>query len=287
MIKCIDWGQHLRLGNYLFMYTGIQSAIVGTGNKFVLPSSYFLWKYLQNPPELTDDKSFDEVFHTEILYTDQRKEQMHQVFKLAQEANKVLNVNIGGNLQSEKWFIDNIDYIKSLLTIKPECIEAVKQKYAHIFTKPTIGIGIRRGDFINHGVFYQIPETWYEKVLNKHFPDWEQSYNVVIFSDHIEWCKVYYQARPFFFADANNTHTHEDSFKHYHNDPMDQFILGALMDNFIGGSSTFSWWQMWFVKNFNNGSVIHSGKNLSDAGNREFGENKDYYPETWAVEPVE
>lgn len=41
---------------------------------------------------------------------------------------------------------------------------------------------------------------------------------------------------------------------------MEQFILSTLMDNYILGSSTFSWWAGWYVKNFNSGKVIHCGK---------------------------
>ncbi len=65
---------------------------------------------------------------------------------------------------------------------------------------------------------------------------------------------------------------------------MEQFILGAcLCDHFIGGNSTFSWWQMWYVKNYNNGTVVHCGKNLSEKGEKEFGVNKDYYPADWIL----
>ena len=66
---------------------------------------------------------------------------------------------------------------------------------------------------------------------------------------------------------------------------MDQFILGTLCDNFIGGSSTFTWWQMWYVKNFNNGRVIHSGKN-QDGECYETYHCPNYYPENWEVNEI-
>jgi hypothetical protein len=64
------------------------------------------------------------------------------------------------------------------------------------FNKPTIGIGVRRGDFVNHSCFYQIPETWYEDTLKKEFPNFKD-YNVIIFSDDIEWCKIYFKDKGF------------------------------------------------------------------------------------------
>jgi hypothetical protein len=49
MVKYNDWGKHLRLGNWLFLYAGIQSILKNSGNELWLPD-YFLWEYLKNPP---------------------------------------------------------------------------------------------------------------------------------------------------------------------------------------------------------------------------------------------
>lgn len=283
MIKFVDWGKHLRLGNWLFLYSGLINLSKQSNNDILLPD-YFLWDYLKNPPKLTTDTSKDLTFKfRQTNFTLDEKKFIINFFKENNE--KMINIEIGSNLQSEKWFIDDIDFIKNCLIIKDEKINEVKEKYSHFFTKPTIGIGIRRGDFINHHCFYQIPESWYEDTLKKHFPNYED-YNVIIFSDDIDWCKNYYKDKPFYFADPNNTHTHADNFKHYHNNPMEQFILGVLCDNFIGGSSTFSWWQMWYVKNFNNGKVIHSGKNLIGGCSHQFF-NPDYYPEQWIINNID
>jgi hypothetical protein len=43
---------------------------------------------------------------------------------------------------------------------------------------------------------------------------------------------------------------------------------------------------MWYVKNFNNGQVVHCGKNLSQKGEKEFGVNGDYYPENWKLNKI-
>lgn len=281
MVKYIDWGQHLRLGNWLFLYAGLQSILKDTGNPLALPP-YFLWKYLDDPPFITDNKSYGEVFHfRQTWYTPHEKESIRGVLNTKFRDGITVNINLGSNLQSEKWFIDDIDYVKGKLKIKQEELDRVKAKYAPFFMRPTIGVGIRRGDFVGHGCFYQIPEKWYETALEAEFPDWRE-YNIIVFSDDIDWCKNYYRNKGWLFSDANNTHTHADNFRHYHNDPMDQFILGALMDNFVGGSSTFTWWQMWYVKNFNNGKVVHSGKNLIGqcADNHK---NPDYYPDSWIL----
>jgi len=280
MIKYIDWGQHLRLGNYLFLYAGINIIIYKSGNELVLPD-YYAWKYLVNPPKIDNDRSYDEIFH--LFKDDNIEKTMDNYVKyFIENKDRVININLGSHLQSEQYFLDNIDYIKTKLLIKQDEIDKVRNKYGNFFNKPTIGIGIRLGDFINHGVFYQIPFDWYTKALATEFPNYND-YNVIVFSDDIEHAKKIFKDWNFLYAEPNGTHTHKDNFVHYHKDPMEQFILASQMDNFIGGSSTFSWWNCWMVKNFNNGKVVHSGKNLSIAGEKEHGTNKDYYPESWTL----
>jgi hypothetical protein len=281
MIKCNGWGNHLRLGNWLFLFTGLNYLAKHSNNKIVLPE-YFLWDYLKNLPNVTENQNYDiEYSFLNTKYSDDEKKNFIEFFKLNND--KIINILGYPGLQSEKWFIDDVNYIKNILEIKEEKIKEVKTRYKDFFTKPTIGIGVRRGDFVGHNCFYQIPETWYEDTLKKEFPNY-LDYNVIIFSDNIEWCKNYYINKNFLFAESNNTYIQHSN--EYLNDPMDQFILGTLCDNFIGGSSTFSWWQMWYVKNFNNGKVIHSGKNL--AGNcYDLFHCPHYYPENWIINKID
>lgn len=282
MIKYNDWGKHLRLGNWLFLYSGLKYFANKSENNIEFPD-YFLWDYLELPPKITNNYEYDTEFKfRQTNYSDEEKTHIIEYLKTNKDKN--INIQIGSNLQSEKWFFDEFDYIKTSLQIKKEKLKEVKEKYKSFFNKPTIGVGVRRGDFVNHHCFYQIPETWYEETLKKEFKNIED-YNVIIFSDDIVWCKNYFEGRRFLFAEPNNTHTHAENFKHYHNNPMEQFILGILCDNFIGGSSTFSWWQMWYVKNFNNGKVFHSGKNLIGNCSKEF-YNPDYYPENWGSNKI-
>lgn len=287
MIKYNEWGKHIRQGNWMFLYAGLQSISKDSGNELVLPENYYLWKYLENPPRLTNDNTFDEIFHfRQTNYTPEEYDYIINYFK--ENKDKVINVNLGSHLQSQLWFEKNKDYIDNLLKIKEEEIQKVKEKYDSFFNKPTIGVSIRRGDFVGHGTFFQIPEWWYEKMIKKYFPNWFE-YNIIVFSDNIDWCKNYYsntQLFPFMkFAEPNNTHTHADNFKHYHNDPMKQFILGTQCDNMIIGNSTFSWWLGYYVYNFRQGKVIHCGRNLSEQGEKQF-YNPDYYPTEWIKDEI-
>jgi len=286
MLKYKDFGHGLRLGNYLFNLAFLTYAANKSNTEIQYKKDYFLWKYLENPPVLTDDFNYQEELilpHTLYFGYDQnRKEFLIEHFKTNND--KIINISPNANFQSELWFCDNVEFVKSKLFIKDSEKNRVYKKYKRMFSKPTIGIGIRRGDFVNHGSFYQIPDDWYIRALESNFPNWRIENNIVIFSDDIQWCKQRYKHLPFYFAEPNDTHLIDDS--NYYKDPMEQFILGTLMSNFIGGSSTFTWWQMWYVKNFNNGKVVHTGKNLTDGPVREGWINNDYYPKSWILYEV-
>lgn len=286
MIVYKDWGKHLRFGNWWFNYAALLTIAKRTDHVLTLPK-YHAWDYMNYPPALdTDLQKEDELFPFPTnLYSQGAKDYLYSYF--SDRKDKVININLGANNQSEKWFLDEVDYVKEHLRFNESALVSISKKYEHILNngKQTIGIGIRRGDFVGHGVFFQIPLEWYTNVLEAQFPDWRNC-NVLFFSDHIEEIKTRFIAKNFFFAEPNGTHTHAENFKYYHNNPMEQFILGTLCDHFIGGNSTFSWWQMWYVKNFNNGKVVHCGKNLSDAGEKDHGKNPDYYPDSWTLHKI-
>ena len=56
MIKYIEWGQHLRWGNFCFLYAGLCNIADRSGNQLELPD-YFAWKYFKEPPIINNDKN--------------------------------------------------------------------------------------------------------------------------------------------------------------------------------------------------------------------------------------
>lgn len=67
---------------------------------------------------------------------------------------------MGPHMQSELWHTRHKEYVMERMKLKQDCVEAVRSKYSDALSKPTIGIGIRRGDFVNHECFFQIPWSW-------------------------------------------------------------------------------------------------------------------------------
>ncbi len=285
MIVYKDWGKHLRLGNFWFNLMALNCICKKTGHTLALPP-YFAWNYMRHSPMIDNGIQQEELFHFRTN-TWSREEQDWLYDFFSSKKDSIININLGGNNQSELWFQDELEYIKEMAKFTPNAIADICKKYSHILGngRKTIGIGVRRGDFVGHGVFYQIPLSWYTEALEANFPDW-RDYNILFFSDHIEECKELFHGDNFYFAEPNGTHTHAENFKYYHQNPMEQFILGTLCDGgFIGGNSTFTWWQMWYVHN-NGYKVVHSGRNLSDSGEKEFGVNQDYYPKSWTCHPI-
>jgi hypothetical protein len=275
-ITCRDFGLNvIRLGNKLFFY----SFLIGLSEKFnrkiILPD-YYLWKYLKTSPIISDLTGIVEF----SLPSDSYDENFVNIF-FQNNQNNLINVN--AYCQSELSFSDYKEKVFELLTFKDEYVDSIKRKYSDFFDKPTIGIGVRLGgDMVGNSCFYQIPINWYIDSLNLHFSDWEENYNVIIFSDDINQSKEIFKNYNFKYSDSNDTHQFiigiDNSEK-----GMEHLILGSLMNHFIISQSTFSWWQAWLSNNNPSnkyGKVIHTGRNF-DGHFLNIMKNKDYYPLNW------
>lgn len=278
------FGKHLRLGNFLFKYAWSIMQDRKYGRMTCYPDNYYLWKYLQHPPKQSNSTEYwkDEMLRPRCWEWSLEEENYVNDF-----LNQHSNVDVALNFffQSEQWFRDYKDEVWKSLQFKLEEKERVKEKYSYLFNSkgycPLIGLSIRLGDFEGHGDFYQIKPQWYIDVLNEHFPYWEER-KVVVFSDHIEQAKKIFSGYNFYYAEPNGTHTHDDNFKYYHGDASEHLILGSMMDDFIIGNSTFSWWQAWLATyNQPLTKVVHSGKVFSDTGRMKDIDTTHYYPKRW------
>lgn len=270
MILHKEWGKELRMGNYLFKYASILGLSKRYDTKVIFPKHY-MFDMFKNKVDINNFVNFDleleeQNFFYDIDYFDYFKED----FK-----NKKVNLTSATFLQSFKYWQDSKEYVHNMLSFKEELVESVKSKYSEVFKKPTIGISIRRGNFINHPVFYQTPIEFYLYSLETYFPNWEE-YNLVFFCDDSDWVRKNFIGDNVFYADGNFINTD------FMNDPSEQLILGSLCDNFIISNSTFSWWLGYLAvdcKN-TNGKVIHTGKNFRGFMEEKF-KKEDFYPQSW------
>ena len=173
------------------------------------------------------------------------------------------NYDIEGWLQTEKYF--DKELTKYYFAFKENLLNNVKNKYEEAFKKQTILLSIRRGDFVNHPDYFQVPIKFYLGALIKHFANWED-YNLIVLSDDVEYCKFHFDCLPnTYFGGGLNA--------------VEQLCLGSLCNHFIIGNSTFSWWSAWLGEK-ENSKVITPIKNFRGEKAKELND-KDYFPARW------
>ena len=175
------------------------------------------------------------------------------------------NYDLEGWLQTEKYF--DKELTKHYFSFKEDVVNNIKDKYAEAFNKQTILLSIRRGDFVNHPDYFQVPIKFYLGALIKHFNNWED-YNLIVLSDDIEYCKFHFGFLPnAFFGDGLNA--------------VEQLCLGSLSTHFIIGNSTFSWWSAWLGEK-EESKIIIPIKNFRGKKAKELND-LDYFPKRWTT----
>jgi hypothetical protein len=267
-----------RLGNSLFQIASCCGIAKEHNAEYGFPE-WAYEKYFENPlPKITG--RFTEVKEAGYHYTP---------FVLNSDTN------IRGWLQTEKYWENHKAEVLAQMKFKADFIESVKAKLPVDETRQTIGISIRRGDFVGNPNYYQLPITYYILALIENFPDWEK-YNIVFFSDDIGYCKVNFECM------------HNAYFAENMTDIEQLCLMSQICDHYIISNSTFSRWGAYLgenridkfttkVDNFEvtiesglearkfigkETKVIRPFKNL--AGNLENqNSEKDYWPERWTV----
>ena len=175
------------------------------------------------------------------------------------------NYDFDGWFQSEKYF--NIKLAKYHFTFKEELVERIKWKFREALSRETILISIRRGDFVDHPDFYQLPINYYITALNTYFPNW-QNCSVIAFSDDFEYLNFHFGCLTNIYFSKELT-------------PIEQLTLSTQCDNFIISNSTFSWWCAWLGEKPD--SIVIRPNHFFSEVKRRANDDRDYFPERWIV----
>lgn len=145
------------------------------------------------------------------------------------------NVTLFGYFQTEKYFKHIENQIRQDFTF----IDEIDQKCRYFITEtfrthPVISLHIRRGDYLNY-THHPIQTLDYYKNALDQFPP----YQVLVFSDDIEWCKQQelFQGDRFFISENNGT--------------AYDLCLQSLCTHHIIANSSYSWWGAWLAKSRN------------------------------------
>lgn len=229
MILFEKFGSHGRLGNQLFQYAAMLGLSIKHKTKLSLPKwayeEYFESKFPSAHNEFKEGKL------TFLCGTPQIVNEafFHYTPGLYDNLDyKSTNYNFHGYFQSEKYWAPYQESIRAALRFKKEFVDQLRRKFYLAFKKRTIAISIRRGDYVDNPNYELLPITYYITSLFEHFPDW-RSYNIIVFSDDIPYCKVHFDCVDNVFFAENNT-------------AIEDICLMSQCDHFILSNSSFSFW---------------------------------------------
>jgi SAM-dependent methyltransferase len=255
MIFSHNHPRHGRLGNQVMRLMALIGFAKRYNTTYMIPqwnyAKYFDSDIPQGNPKKIDFSLKEPHFHYSPEYWDQ----------YAYSDNVV---DITGWLQTYRYWEWDKEGVFNTLKFKNEYSEGLKNKYSKAFSKPTIAISIRRGDFVGHAGYFQIPIKYYLGALFTHFPDWKDR-NLLLFSDDINYCKAH-------FGCLGNAYFIEGL-------DIDQLCLMTLCDDFIVSNSTFSFCGAYLA---NRGKVIRPLKNLDGPLAKKHNE-KDFWIPSWVV----
>jgi len=143
-----------------------------------------------------------------------------------------------GFWQSERYFYDIRDEIRSKYIIKDLMNDYQRKTLAEIESNNSVGIHIRRGDYLElSGLFGGIcTEKYYEEAINRLK---DMNCRFYIFSNDYEYAKAKYSGEEFTVVSPVETFPESN---------MDLLLMSKCKHNIIANSS-FSWWAAWLNNN--------------------------------------
>lgn len=158
---------------------------------------------------------------------------------------KFLNIGkhayVVGDWQSEDYFSDIADILRSEFTLKKPFSPSTQEYSRAIRNTSSVSLHVRRGDYISNPkykkVYTVLDEQYYARAL-EYITTHISKPEVFVFSDDLTWVKK---------------HMHFDYPVHYvgHHeisDPEELLLMSQCKHNIIANSS-FSWWGAWLNPN--------------------------------------
>lgn len=175
------------------------------------------------------------------------------------------SIGIKGYFQSERYFKQYEPEIREIFKFKSEFKQRVKQSVATIFDRAVIALHIRRGDYVNNPNYYNLPAQYYVLALEKFFPNWTTSANILIFSDDIEWCKIHLAGNNIYYSEGRNE--------------IEDLCLMSQCQFFILSNSTYSWWAAWLSGKTD--KIIRPTQLFTGLLKLEHPNTTDFWPDRW------
>jgi hypothetical protein len=231
------------LGNILFIVATLY-ALAKDRNQ-----PYFILNKTSSITRRDDEKKWFSTILKNIPQVEKRPSEIDHIFREAsmyiQKFPVRQNMEIFGYFQSEEYFSKYKQEIIKLFT------DYKKELNLKPFNKLTIGIHVRRGDYINLQHAHTLLSVEYynnalvtmaQKLKFNTVQEMNNVYTFVIFSDDIEWCKkAFFNNKNIIYMQDNDTIT-------------DLYYMNMCNHNIIA-NSTYSWWGT-YLRNITNQITI-------------------------------
>ena len=272
-------GSNGRLGNQMFQYASMRGIAAVKGFDWVVPpenydhtANYALFETFKMTN--VQDKNIGFV-EGEIL-----KETIHCYDKNLVDGCSD-NTNLDGFFQTEKYFENIADEIRSDFTFKDEYLKPCKEFIDSLDITP-IFLHVRRGDAIGKEHYHPVaPMSYYVEALKR----FDKDTPCFVFSDDLDWCKSQdlFKSDKFLFNDNIERYDYQSmdgsGSMQYTLLPHVDLCLMSLCSGAIIVYSSFSWWGAWLQNN--RGKVIASkpwfGPSASDL------DTSDVVPDHWEI----
>ena len=245
-----------RLGNQMFQYASMRGIASVKGFDWVVP------------PEDYDHTANYALFETFKMTNVQNnnigfvkgnmlKETIHCFDKNLVDSCSD-DTDLDGFFQTEKYFENIADEIRSDFTFKNEYLKPCKEFIDSLETTP-IFLHIRRGDAIGKEHYHPVaPMSYYVEALKR----FDEDTPCFVFSDDLDWCKSQdlFKSDKFLFNDNIERYDYQSmdgsGSMQYTLLPHVDLCLMSLCSGAIIVNSSFSWWGAWLQNN--RGKVIAS-----------------------------
>jgi len=147
-------------------------------------------------------------------------------------------VYLSGYWQSESYFKEHEQDIRSIFQVKAEFIKDIEGWVREIKQVNAVSLHVRRGDYIYNKEVNKIHGTcsleYYSEAIQK-IEDRVENPVFYIFSDDLPWCRQYIKTiYPHYFVEQ----------KRKYSDVADLYLMSICKHHIIANSS-FSWWGAW------------------------------------------
>ena len=277
-------GSNGRLGNQMFQYSALRGIAKNRGYDFKVPPSND--KYEANYG-LFDCFKMSSVKPENFGFVN-HKFPSHKLpeFRFYEDFFNECpdDCNLDDYFQSEKWFKNVENLIRSDFTFKDEIIVPCKEIIEEV--GECISLHVRRTDYVNLQNYHPVCSLDYYVAALKEFPE---DMTVLVFSDDIEWCGQ----QEIFSSDRFLLSQNEERYNHLHKDsdgqmrhslvPNTDLCLMTLCNHNIIANSSFSWWGAWLNNNLNK-KIITPDRWFGDEA--KINDVSDLIPLEWIKKPI-